>query len=388
MKRRNVNMARPDGTGNRPRPTDSTARALWRAASALAGLLATACAAAGAGAAEAARGMYEDPLGRYRFSFEGDWRVAAGEEDPVAPGHFYLVRRGVVVAELIVTSRPFPAPSRLSDFVKAEVEALDAEPDMFRVSLTRGLTISAQPAVRLIARIAARDEDDLRHGRTGPSPSPPDTFAVQYWFTGQGRLWSLLVVTTATEEQRSKVVFDVEKSVVASFKVLGPDEVAQAITTSKKVARLGSGLAELTVPEAWTLLKVEEDAVAAEFDKGRLYLFAVTDHELGGTLKEIAGRFVEKHAGLEAPTIRTEGECDVEGEPGYYVILDGEKDRLPLRAQLIVLTRAGDAFFLYGVCEADAWPQARPWITAAQYTITLLKKAPASPPEPVEENPD
>lgn len=387
MERPRVNIVRLDGTGDLPWPTDRTARALRRAASALAGLLVAACAVAGARAAEADRGVYEDPLGRYRFSFKGQWRVGAGEEDPAAPDHFYLVRRGVVVAELIVTSRPFPAPSRLSEFVKAEVEALDAEPDMLRVSLTRGLTISAQPAVRLIARIAGKGEGELRHGG-GTAPSARDTFAVQYWFTKQEKLWSLLVLTTATEKQRSKVVFDVEKSVVASFEVLGPDEVAQAIVKSKKVARLGSGLAELTVPEAWTLLKIEEDVVAAEFDKGRLYLFAVTDHELGATLKEVAGRFVEKHAGLEAPTIRLEGECDVEGEPGYYVIFDGEKDRLPLRAQLIVLTRAGDAFFLYGVCEADVWPQARPWITAVQYTIRLLKKEPASPPEPVEENPD
>ena len=388
MERPRVNIVRLDGTGDLPWPTDRTARALRRAASALAGLLVAACAVAGACAAEANRGVYEDPLGRYRFSFKGEWRVGASEEDPVAPGHFYLVRRDVVVAELIVTSRPFPAPSRLSEFVKAEVEALDAEPDMFRVSLTRGLTISAQPAVRLIARIAGKDKGELRHGRGGLAPSRRDTFAVQYWFTGQEQLWSLLVLTTAIEEQRSKVVFDVEKSVVASFKVLGPDEVAQAIVTSKKVARLGSGLAELTVPEAWTLLKIQEDVVAAEFDKGRLYLFAVTDHELGATLKEVAGRFVEKHAGLEAPTIRLEGECDVEGEPGYHVIFDGAKDRLALRAQLIVLTRAGDAFFVLGVCEADAWPQARPWITAVQYTIRLLKKEPASPPEPVEENPD
>lgn len=38
-------------------------------------------AALAAAAASAGEGVYEDPLGRYRFSFAGTWRVGADEED-------------------------------------------------------------------------------------------------------------------------------------------------------------------------------------------------------------------------------------------------------------------------------------------------------------------
>jgi len=348
----------------------------WRAAAVLFAILPVTLAAVSLRAAEQGRGVYEDPLGRYRFSFEGTWRVGGSEQDPVAPDHFYLVRREAVAAELIISSRPFPASSRFSEFVKSEVEALDAEPDMLKVSLTTGLTVSGQPAVRLIARIVELDERGLRR----------ETFAVQYWFAKERRLWSLLILTTPTEQQRSKVVFRIEDTVVASFEVLEPDDVARAIADSKKVARLESGLAELTLPEPWTLLAIEEDRVAAEFDKGRLYLFVVTDHEYGDTLKEVAHRFVENHASLASVEVRLEGDCEIQGEPGYYIVFDGEKDKRPFRVQLIALTRGGNAFFLYGICEVDAWPQARPWITAVQHTISFIEQGPPSSPAPTDEN--
>ena len=329
-------------------------------------------------AAEKGRGVYEDPLGRYRFSFKGKWRVAENEEDPAAPDHFYLVKRGTVAAELIITSRPFPASSRLSDFVDAEVEALDADLNVHRASLKKDLTVSGRPAVRLIARLV---ESDKRRPRR-------ETLMVQYWFTKGGKLWSLLVLTTPAEEQHSKVISEIESTLLSSFKALEPDEVAQAIMNSKKVARLESGLAELTVPERWTLLRVEEDLVAAEFDTGRLYLFVVTDHEYGDTLKQVAHGFIENHAALEAPAIQLEGDCDIRGEPGYYIIFEGAKDRRPFRVQLIALTSGSNAFFLYGICEVDAWRRARPWITAVQYTINLIEEEPASLPGPTDENPD
>jgi len=321
-------------------------------------------------AAGEAQGLYEDPLGRYRFSFEGEWRVGAAADAAAAPHHFYLIKQGVVAAEVVVESRPFPAPSRLNDYVKAEVEAVEAGSDMFKVSFATGLMVSGQPAVRLIARRVAAGEGEHRR----------ETLAAQYWFTKEGRLWSLLVLTTPAEQQRSKVVFWIEETVISSFEALEPDEVSQAIVNSRKVARVGNGLAEITLPERWTLVKIEEDGVTSEFGTGRLYLFVVRNHEYGDTLKAVAHGFIEKHASLEAPAIGLEGDCDVGGEPGYFVILDGVRDQRAFRGQLIALTRDGHAFFLYGLCEVEAWPQARAWMTAVQYTFRFVEEeeAPSS----------
>jgi hypothetical protein len=347
-----------------------------RAAAVLVAILPAVLAAGSLRAAEPGRGLYEDPLGRYRFAFEGQWQVGLADEGTDAPDRFFLINQQAIAAELIISSKPFPASSRFSDFVEAEVAALDAEPDMLKVSLTTGLTISGQPAVRLIARAVGLDERGMRR----------ETFAVQYWFVKSGQLWSLVVLTTGADQQRSKVVFTIEETVISSFEALEPDEVTLAIADSKKVARLGDGLAEITLPERWTLLAVGDDRVAAEFDKGRLYLFVVTDHDYGDTLKEVAHRFVENHASLDSPKICLEGDCDVHGEPGYFVVLDGDKDGVAFRAQLIALTRGGNAFFLYGLCAVDAWPQARSWITAVQYTINFVEQAPASSSSSPDEN--
>jgi hypothetical protein len=347
-----------------------------RAATVLLAVFAALGAAAALHAAEPDRGLYEDPLGRYRFGFSGRWQLGPADEGAEGHDRFFLIIRETVAAELIVSSKPFPAASRFSDFVEGEVAALDAEPDILKVSLTTGLKISGQPGARLISRLVGTDERGVRR----------DTLAVQYWFAKAGRLWSLLVLTTAAQEQRSKVVFTIEDSVISSFEALEPDEVALAIAESKKVTRLGDGLAEITLPESWTLLATGDDRVAAEFDKGRLYLFVVTDHDYGNTLKEVAHRFVENHASLDSPEIGGEGDCDIHGEAGYYVVFDGTKDGVAFRAQLITLTRGRDAFFLYGLCEVDAWPQARPWITAVQYSIHFVEQAPASSSSGSDEN--
>jgi len=324
-----------------------------------------------ASAATARQGVYNDPLGRYRFTFDGAWRVGAGEEDPTALDHFYLIKRGRVAAELVITTRSFPASSRLDDFVDGEVEALDAEPAAFRVSLKRDMTVAGRPAVRLIARIAEREGETLRR----------ETLAAQYWFVKDRELWSLLVVTTPAEEQRSKVIAAVERTVVSSFEALEPDEVARAIARSRKVARLANGLAEITVPERWTLLEVDSDVIAAEFDLGRVYLFAVDDHEYGETLREVAHGFVEHHAALDAPEVEFEAECDVRGRPGYTIIFEGTREGRPFRVQLVALTSGPNAVFLYGIAEVDAWPAAQPWITAVQYTVNVTDNATAPPGE-------
>jgi len=317
-------------------------------------------------AIEQNRGTYEDPLGRYRFSFTGQWRVGAREAAATAPGHFYCLKRGVVAAELVVSSRPFPAPSRLSDFVESEEKAIETEPDMFKVSVKKDLTISSKPATRLIVRF-------VQKGEQGASR---ETLAAQYWFTTGGQLWSLIVLTTSAEQQRSKVLGEIETTIVSSFQVLEPDAVGLAINSSKKIARLKSGLAEITLPETWTLRKVGEDLVEAEFDKGRLYLFAAVDHAYGDTLKDVAHGFLEQQAGVDAPEIASEGACEVRGGPAYYIVFDGRKDEHLFRVQLVVLTSGTRAFFLYGICEPDAWPQARAWITAVQYTINVIEQPP------------
>jgi hypothetical protein len=344
---------------------------------ALAAIVFAGLAATSLSAAEERSGVYQDPLGRYRFLFKGAWRVGANEEDPDAPNHYYLVKRGRVAAELIVSSRTLAPSSKLSDVVQAEIEAIDADPNMQRASLTTDLHVSGRPATRLIAHLV----EPNAQGR------PRERLAVQYWFIKGRELWSLLILMTPAEEQRSKLVSELERTLVASFEVLEPDEVARAIASSKKVARLGSGLAELTVPERWTLLKIEQDVLAAEFDVGRLYLFAVTDQELGETLKAIAHAFLDGHAALDEPEIKLEGECDVRGTPGYFIIFDGKRDGRLFRVQLIAVRSGADAFFLYGLSEVDAWPMAHPWITAAQYTIKLIEKPPV-PPGAADENAD
>jgi hypothetical protein len=314
------------------------------------------------------RATYEDPMGRFRFAFRGAWRAGAEQEVPSAANHFFLVKRDEVAAELIVSSRPFPATQRFKDFVDAEVEALDAEPNMHRSSVSRDLKISGQSAARIVARLVEQ----------GAAGGPRETLVVQYWFARKGELWSLLVLTTPAEEERSHVVDEIEKTVVASFEVLEPDEVAQALAESKKTARLANGLAEITVPEQWTLLKVDDDQAAAQFDKGRVYLFAVAEQEYGETLKEVAHGFLEDQAGLDDWNIQLERDIDVRGTPGYVVIFDGTKDGRSYVAQLVVLVKDQDAFFLYGIAEADAWLAARPWITAVQYTVKLLEREPTS----------
>ena len=102
----------------------------------------------------------------------------------------------------------------------------------------------------------------------------------------------------------------------------------------------------------------------------------------------MAHRFLEANPGLESPETHLEGQCDIRGESGYCIIFDGTKDGRPFRVQLVALTRDGNAFFLYGVCEVDAWPQARPWLTAVQSTVKLLEKEPAVPPDPGEADAD
>jgi len=340
-------------------------------------------------AAAARRGVHNDPLGRYRFTFEGAWRVGADEEDPAALDHFYLIKRGQVAAELVITTRSFPASSRLSDFVDAEVEALDAEPAALRVSLKRDMTIADQPAVRLIARIT---EADGAPSLSGARALGRETLAAQYWFVKDRELWSLLVVTTPAEEERSKVIAAVERTVISSFEALEPDEVGRAIADSQKVARLANGLAEITVPERWTLIEIGADVIAAEFDLGRVYLFAVEDQEYGGTLREVAHGFVEHHAALDAPEIKLDAECDVRGRPGHMIIFDGTRDGRPFRVQLVALTSGSTALFLYGIAEVGAWPAAQPWITAVQYTIDVTDDATAPPAEapeaPADDAPD
>jgi hypothetical protein len=338
----------------------------------LAWLGAVACAvfvSAVAPAGTVRRGVYSDPLGRYRFTFEGAWRVGADEEDPAALDHFYLIKRGRVAAEVVITTRPFPASSRLSDFVDAEIDALDAESAAFRVSVKRNMTIAGRPAVRLIARL---DEPDGGPSLRGARAAGRETLAAQYWFVKDGELWSLLVVTTPAKEERSKVISAVERTVISTFEALEPDEVGQAIADSQKVARLASGLAAITVPERWTLLEVGRDVIAAEFGLGRVYLFAVEDHEYGDTLREVAHGFVELHAALNAPQVKFEAECDVRGRPGYTILFDGTREGRPFRVQLVALTSGPHALFLYGIAEVDAWPAAQPWITAVQYTIEVV----------------
>ena len=329
--------------------------------------IAAIAAALAAAAARAGEGVYEDPLGRYRFSFAGTWRVGADEENPGALDHFYHVREGTVAAELLVSSRPLPAASRLDDFVDAEVKALDAEPGMFRVSLRRDLAIDKQPATCVIAR---RVEGDA-------AGTPRETLVAQYWFVKGRQLWSLLLLTTPADEKRSKIIGRFEETVGASFEALEPDAVAQAIAASKKTARLGNGLAAITLPESWTLLSVQDDLAVADFDKGRVYLFGVLDHEYGEALKDIADTFLKHNAALDDVEVRLETECAVAGMPGYCVIFTGTKDGRAFTVQLIALTKGANAFFLYGIAESDAWRAAQPWITAVQYTVELADKAPA-----------
>ncbi|MBN1916438.1 MAG: hypothetical protein JW889_00900 [Verrucomicrobia bacterium] len=309
-------------------------------------------------------GVYEDPLGRYRFSFTGAWHVSADEADPGALDHFYLVRDGKVAAELIVSAEPFPMNMRLQDFVDDQVKVLDADPGMFRVSLRRDLTIAKQSATCLIARRVLQPQDGPRQ----------ETLIIQYWFVKGRALWSLLMLATPAEEQRAKLVEQFEETVAATFEPLEPDAVAQAIAASKKTARLGNGLAEITLPERWTLLSAEDDLVVADFDKGRLYLFAVPNHEYGETLDEIAYAFLEHNGGLADPEVHIETECTVAGVPGYGLIFTGTKGGRAFTVQVIALTKDTDAFFLYGIAESGAWRAAQPWITAVQYTIKLFDK--------------
>jgi len=334
-----------------------------RGARAFFGVSLLALTAASAWGAGEGRGVYEDPFGRYRFSFEGEWRAGATESGPAVPDHFYLVKRGRVAAELVITSSAFPASSRLSDYAKAEAEAIEADPEMFQVSFATGLTISGQPAVRLIARIVAASEAEPKR----------ETLAAQYWFAKAGRLWSLLVLTTPAEQERSKVVFEIERTVISSFEALEPDEVGRAMAASRKVAQLETGPAEVTLPERWTLVEIESDHMAAEFTEGRFDVFVVQDHEYGDTPGAVAHAFVENHAALESPAVGLDGECEIGGEPGYVVVFDGMKDGVAFRAQLVALVKDGNAFFLYGLCEVEAWPRARPWITAVQHTFRFVE---------------
>jgi hypothetical protein len=363
MERPTVRIARLDDAGGFGR---TGARAMQRLVVVIVACL-TSAAAWAATASGAGKGVYEDPLGRYRFSFTGTWRVGADENDPGALDHFYQAQQGRVAAELLVSAQPASTTRRFEDFVDSEVKALDAEPGMFRVSLRRDLAIGKHRATCLIARRVGPDATGVER----------ETLFAQYWFVEGRQLWSLLLLTTPAEEQRSKLIEAFEATIAATFEPLESDAVAQAIAASRKSARLGDGLAEITLPERWTLLSVEDDLVVADFDKGRLYLFAVRDPEYGETLREIAHAFLTHNAALSNVEVRLETDCTVAGLPAYGVIFTGTKDGRAFTVQLIALTKGANAFFLYGIAESDAWQAAQPWITAVQYTIELTGKAPA-----------